>query len=715
MERAFVTIHRPEPIDRAIYERASRLRPDVRSQLLDGEIRPDALRWLDDGRFAYTTTANGERRHRLIDPAARTRTEISSAAFGMLPFWMSPQVRGAIAPHHAHELVARDNNLWLRAIDDGTEIQLTTDGEDDACYGTDVQAGNGNTSARHARPIIARWSPDGRYAITQRTIARGVRRVPMIESSPADGGKPRVEFYIESHPGDEHVPLADVFIVDTQKKTIRAVEIPSLVLTHSSPLLRHDLWWDAAGKTIYALHSSRDWRTLTLYAIDPATGTSRELLTERDTTRVRPSQQFHQVPNVRIVADDNGDTREIIWYSLRDGWGHLYLHDATSGELIRQLTSGECGVEEILRVDAAMRTIWVSMSGLVAEDPYRRTTVAVDLDRATMTLLDEDGLDHRVLVPPTAASALGYLDSASTVDTPPVVTFRNWAGEVLVELEHVDVTRLEAIGWQRPQRFVATGADGVTPIYGTLFLPPDFDPSRSYPVVDQVYPGPQVHRSEPFFTADDAEPLAALGMIGVTIDGRGTPGRCRAFHNASWRNLGAGSGLEDHVAALRELAETRPWLDLTRVGVVGHSAGGYAVTRAMELFPDFFTVGVAQSGRHDGRLTMAMILEAYDGPPDAESYARASAVEPAGDITGKLLLIHGELDRGVSLSQSLRVIDRMIAANRDVDLIVIPGDDHIYSKHLHYVERRTWDYLVRHLLGEEPPHEFAIADVAITA
>ncbi|MGC4189619.1 MAG: prolyl oligopeptidase family serine peptidase [Thermomicrobiales bacterium] len=699
-----------ELLDRAVYERAAALRPQRRDALIDRQVLPRAIAWLTDGGFIYRTTENGEPRHVLVDPHTRSHTEITSEDAGALPVWTPPAPRRPVSPAGTFELVPRDNDLWLRDLTTGDEARLTTDGSDEQPYGTDAQNGTGNTGNADIRPTIVNWSPDGRFALTQRTDVRGARRVPLLESSPADGSFPRTETYIDAYPGDEHVRLAEVYIVDTASRSIRKAAIPPLVSTHSSPLVRHDLWWDASSRTVFCLHSSRDWLALVLYAIDPETGAATELVREEDERRVRPSQQFHQKPNVAVLTDEAGTAQEIVWYSLRDGWGHLYRYDARTGGLIQQLTTGECGVEEILRVDPASRRLWIAVSGLVTEDPYRQTICTVDLDGGNLVPLTGDGLDHRALVPPSPeASALGYLDWASTVDTPPTVTFRDWSGDILVALETANLARLEATGWQRPQRFHATAADGETQVWGTFFLPPDFDPTKIYPVVDHLYPGPQRHHCLPFFFPNDAEPLAALGTVAVTMDGRGTPGRSRAFHDYSWRNVGCAGGIEDHVSALRELAQTRPWLDLTRVGTVGHSAGGFAVVRAMEIAPDFYRVGVAQSGRHDGRMVMAMIMEAYDGPPDAESYARASAVESAGDITGKLLLIQGEMDRGVPMAHSLRVAERMILANRDVEMLILPGDDHMYTRFLPYVERRTWDYLVWHLLHVEPPHEFRIA------
>ena len=423
----------------------------------------------------------------------------------------------------------------------------------------------------------------------------------------------------------------------------------------------------------------------------------------------RDSLVANQAPNVRVLTSADGVAAEVVWFSERDGWGHLYLHDAVTGKMIRQITAGPCVVQEIVHIDPDARTLLVSVSGLIADDPYRRTYCRVNLDSGGLERVTDDALNHRPLVPDPAIQP-GFIDFASTVDTPPVATVRDWSGQVIMELERAGGSSLIAIGWQAPQRFAATGADGETVIHGTLFLPPDFDPEQRYPVLDHLYPGPQDHRAMPYFGPDEIEPMVALGLVGVTIDGKGTPGRGREFNDASWRNIGGGSGLDDHVAVIRELARTRPWMDLDRVAVYGHSAGGFAATRAMELFPDVFQFGIAAAGRHDGRLVMAMIMEAYDDPADLESWARASAIEPAGDITGKLLLVQGELDHAVSIHHTYRLIDRLIAANRDFDLLVVPGDDHVFSRHGRYVERRQWDWYVRHLLHLEPPAGFAIAD-----
>ncbi|HWV22969.1 MAG TPA: prolyl oligopeptidase family serine peptidase [Thermomicrobiales bacterium] len=697
--------HRERRLNRRVYERAEQWKPGNRANLVRNMVT--SVRWLADGSgLVYTATADDGTRDVRVDFTNMSRQTISPDEASALSYRTPPCHLSAQSPDGKHTLGLTGFDLQLTDHDTGETTRLTFDGTEERSYGT---PGRPEQTGNHEIPIIAIWSPDSRYVLTQRMDYRGVRATPITESAPPDGGLPRVHQMYTPFPGDEHIPLAELMIVDANQASIVPANIPPLPCTHSTPLMRQDIWWEADSSAINLIQSSRTWQSLTLRRIEPATGASRDLVTETSDRRLRPAQMFHQKPNVRLLRDADGNPSEVIWFSERDGWGHLYLYDAATGECIRQLTRGDYVVQEILRVDQQSRIAWINISGLIEADPYRYTTCRLDLDTGKLDRLVEDSLDHRQIgLLPDAYEQPLYVDVASTVSEPPVSTLRDWDGQVVLELERADVTPFQATGWRPPERFQVAGSDGTTPIYGTIFFPPDFDPNESYPVLDHLYPGPQRYRSLPFFAEDEIEPMTAIGLVGVTVDGRGTPGRSRHFNDASWRNLGAGSGLADHVAAIRELAKTRPWMDLTRVGVFGHSAGGYAATLAMEQFPDFFTVGIASAGRHEGRMVMAMILEAYDSPDDAESWARASAVTPAGDITGKLLLVHGEMDKAVSIHHTYRVIERLIAANRDYDLLWVPGADHTLSNHEAYVERRQWDYLARNLVGAEPPPGYEI-------
>jgi len=293
------------------------------------------------------------------------------------------------------------------------------------------------------------------------------------------------------------------------------------------------------------------------------------------------------------------------------------------------------------------------------------------------------------------------------VDTPPVTVVRDWSGQELVALERADITRLEATGWTAPERFRVKAADGVTDIYGVLYKPRGFDPSQRYAVVDSVYPGPQVTRVDPCFDPGgmglDAEPLAALGFVVVALDGRGTPGRSKAFLDVSYGNLADAGSLEDHVAALQQLAESRPWMDLGRVGVMGHSGGGFAAARAVLAFPGTFHAGVALSGSHDARYIGLGWAESCDGADNPAAWERASNVEIADRLAGKLLLVHGELDDTAHAIHTLRLADALIDAGKDFELLIVPGAEHLYIDRIAYVRTRCWDFLVRSLMGVEPP------------
>jgi dipeptidyl-peptidase 4 len=617
-----------------------------------------------------------------------------------------------LSPDGALAAFVRDHDLWLRSTVDGEEHALTSDGTADRGYATNSERAPSRVRLRRLglagpRPVLS-WSPDSRRILTHRTDQRDVPPMYLVESTPPGRGRPQTHRYHYAVAGDVR-PVGEFLIVDVPSRTVVPAATEPFVFPYHSPITSNRAWWSADAMTAYHLDQSRDGHTLRLLAIDAATGEVATLIEETGATRVEATQETLGRPMVHVLAGG----RAALWYSQRDGRGHLYLYDLETGRMVRQVTAGAFAVREILHVDEAGRVAYLSVSGLVAADPYRRSLVSVGLDGGGLTRLTDDDLDHAVSAP---GHGRWFVDSASTVDTPPVTTVRGRDGAVLVELERADVARLVAAGWSPPERVRTTAADGETPIYGVLYKPPGFDPHRRYPVVDHTYPGPQTCRVRPSFEQGawgcDAEAVAALGFVVLAIDGRGTPGRDKAFHDHSYRNMGSAGALEDHVAALRELAGTRPWLDLERVGVFGRSGGGFATVRAMTMFPEVYKVGVAEAGNHDNRYYNATWTETFDGPYDPAAGARLSNTELADRLTGRLLLIHGEMDDNVPAALTLRLVDRLIAANKDFDLLIVPGAEHMFLGCDHYVIRRRWDYLVRHLLRREPP-TYRLAEIPL--
>ncbi|MFI6505483.1 DPP IV N-terminal domain-containing protein [Nonomuraea typhae] len=736
-------------LDASAYRAAEQLMRNNRGDLVHGaKVRPH---WIDGGaRFWYTVTTGAGRRFVLADPEAGTRepafdherlaaaltrasgqeADASALPLSALEFgpgtvsfrtgdglrWTCALDTYACTPAEAappagfmepaspdgrHAVFLREHNLWLRSAGDGRERALTADGEADLAYGLSPFSPTVllNKLGLPGLPPAVAWSPDSTRLLTHRTDQRRVRRTHLVRPMPEDGGEPALVTQRFAFPGDEHLPEGRLVVIDIA--TGRAVPAEStLPMPLMSPISTGHAWWAEDGTAVYFLQNTRDLRTLWLKRLDPATGEVTTLVTETGPTRVEPAQ-FGR-PMVKVLSSG-----EVLWYSQRDGWGHLYLYGGPSE---RQITSGEWAVREILHVDEAERVVYFVAAGLIAEDPYRRSVCRAALDGSGFARITGDDLDHDVTV---AAGKEYFIDSASTTNLPPVISVRGWDGAVRVELERADISRLLATGWSAPERFRAKAADGVTDVYGIVYKPHGFDPRRTYPVIDHPYPGPHANRVSAAFDSGilghEAEPIPALGFVVIALDGRGTPGRDKAFHDYSYQNYQVAGGMEDHVAALRQLAGTRPWMDLDRVGIFGLSGGGFATVRAMADFPDVYKVGVAEAGNHDNRFYHAGWGEAYDGP----DYVRSSNVEAADRIRGKLLLIHGGSDDNVHPHHTLRLAERLIALDKDVDMFIIPGAEHAFVGYEHQVSRRRWDYLVRNLLGLEPPEDYRITPTAI--
>ena len=382
------------------------------------------------------------------------------------------------------------------------------------------------------------------------------------------------------------------------------------------------------------------------------------------------------------------------------------------------------------RVDAERGWVYFTAGGREeGRDPYFRHLYRCTLDGADLTLLTPEDADHTVTFSPSGAY---FVDTYSRVDLPPVSVLRRADGTLIDTLEEADISALTEMGWRAPERFTVKARDGVTDLYGCIFRPTNFDPSRTYPVLDSIYPGPQtIHTPKAFGGGDTGgrnfwqdQALAELGFIVVTIDGMGTPYRSKAFVDVAYgAHFGEAGGLEDHIVGLRQLAARDPSLDLSRVGIYGHSGGGFASAHALLSFPDFYKVAVSSAGNHNQMGYLAGWGERYIGMPEGDNYAGQVNATLAGNLRGKLLLVHGEMDDNVHPSLTMQLADALIAANKDFDLLIIPFTNHAFfdlrwgleaadrfvSLSHPYFVRKRWDYFVTHLLGATPPPGYAIA------
>jgi dipeptidyl aminopeptidase/acylaminoacyl peptidase len=437
---------------------------------------------------------------------------------------------------------------------------------------------------------------------------------------------------------------------------------------------------------------------------DATTGKVREVMSETVATYF---ESGNGAVNWRLLARSN----EVLWTSERDGWGQLYLYDLATGKLKNEITHGEGNVSEVLHVDEAARVIYfLGMGKEAGWDPYYRALYRVNFDGTGMRLLTPEDADHEVTMSPDGR---WFVDVASTPVTPQTAVVRDDEGKVAVEVAREDISKFVAIGWKSLTPITVKARDGKTDLYGFLFKPTSFDAAMKYPVVDYVYPGPQEGScGERSFAAahGDMQSLAELGFVVVCLDGMGTAGRSKAFHDALYGDM-ADNTIPDQVAGIKQLAAKYAWIDEGRVGIYGHSGGGAATVAAMFHAPDFFKVGVAESGNYDNRVYeddwaekwVGLLKKNADGTTNYDSQASESF---AKNLKGHLLLIHGTMDDNVPPNNTLLVVDALIKANKDFDLLMVPNAGHFYGAAAAYVTRRRWDYFVRYLAGGVPPVDY---------
>ncbi|HYI16766.1 MAG TPA: DPP IV N-terminal domain-containing protein [Thermomicrobiales bacterium] len=634
------------------------------------------------------------------------------------------------SPDGKREAFVRSHNLWVREVESGEERQLTDDGER---YNDYASLPEGRTSAVSDRlsgkkiPPSAVWAPDSTKLLTHRLDQRQVSEMWLLQGHPGgDGARAVPHSYRMPLPGDAELAQAQLVIIEATTAARVDVQADPIACVAFAPPERGYAGWCSGSDRAWFTGRERGFLAASLHVIDASTGATTQIVEERGQTLTVP----HLSPTTdKPMAWVSRDGSEAIWHSQRDGWGHLYLYGA-NGQVTRQLTSGPWVVRELLHVDEDGRIAFFTASGREpGQYPYQRLLCRISVNGGEVTVLSPEDADHQVTA---SKSGRFFVDSYSRPDLPPVSVVRDRNGAVVVPLEEADISGLLTAGWHSPQRLTLKARDGVTDIHATIVRPTNYDPTRRYPVLDSIYPGPQRVQAPVGFPGPEtsaiagfwaAQSLAELGFVVVMIDGQWMPFRSKAFHDYAYANFEDGGGLPDHIAALRQLAARDPSLDLSRVGIFGHSGGGYASVKALLQHPDFFTVAVSSSGNHDQRGYMAEWGEMYLGMPDVnpDAWEAQSNLPLVANLRGKLLLVWGEMDDNVHPALTIQLIDAFIKAGKDVDMLVLPNANHGFidlvhapkdtrgnSPNNHFFLRKRWDYFVQHLLGAEPPVGYVI-------
>jgi dipeptidyl aminopeptidase/acylaminoacyl peptidase len=590
------------------------------------------------------------------------------------------------SPDGAWTAFVKDGNAFVRDKD-GKETQLTKDGKDDAAY-----------------RMLSR-SPDSRALVAFRMEPGEHKDVYLIQSSPPEGGRAVFRTRHYELPGDRFDSYELHLFDPAGGKEIKC-DVEKIDFGVPQPRWHHD------GHTFTYQKTDRGHQRFRLIEVDAVTGTARNIIDEKSPTFIWTAHT--EGVNVPHVTWLKGDT-EIIYASERDGWRHLYLIDAKDGKVKNQITKGDYVVRGVERIDEDKRQVWFRASGKnPGQDPYLNHYYRVNFDGSGLVALTEGNGDHfqgggrggprgsGAGSPQFSPDRKYLIDTYSRVDMAPVHELRRASdGGLVCKLEEADISELKSSGWEAPEVFVAKGRDGTTDIWGIIQRPPRLDPNKKYPVIEYIYAGPHgSHVPKTFSAARRFAALTELGFIVVQIDGMGTANRSKAFHDVCWHNL-KDAGFPDRILWHKAVAQKYPYYDISRVGIYGTSAGGQNSTGAVLFHGDFYKAAVSACGCHDNRMDKASWNEQWMGYPVGPQYAESSNIDHAGNLAGKLLLIVGEMDTNVPPESTMRLVDALIKAGKDFELLVVPGMGH--SDGGPYGRRRLQDFFVRHLHGVAPP------------
>lgn len=688
------------------YEHAVAMLSENTSKLIDNDIRPQ---WLPDGRLWYRSLTENRIEFKLFDPnnsnqiLANSQKDLFEKASVKLNTRIGSDME-VLSPDGQNLAFIRDWNLWIREVATGKERALTTDGIKDFGYATD------NAGWKQSdRPILS-WSPDSKKIATFQQDQRHVSNMYLVKTKI---GAPELKEWKYPIPGDSDIIRIHRVIINISKN-------PKIIKLQMNADARRgtlcddisceggfdDVAWSEDSQQLVFVSTSRDHKQENVRMANTETGEVKDIFKEIVATQYESGQG---AINWKYFSRTN----EIIWYSERSDWGHLYLYDASRGIVKNQITSGNYLVREVLNIDQKNRVIYfVGSQNEGQGNPYYRYLYRIDFNGKNLKMLTPAIGDHTVIFSPNRKY---IIDSYSQADVPPVHEVRDINGKLITSLEKTDISRLKATGWKPPTPFTVKSADGRWDLYGLLYTPKDISPEEKLPVIVNIYPGPQGGSvgSWNFQAArQDNQALAELGFVVVQIEGSCNPNRSKSFHDACYGNMGENT-LSDQISGLKQLQNKNKLLDLDNVGIWGHSGGGFATAAAMFKHPDFFKVGISESGNHDNRNYEDDWGERYIGLEtkdnnEPSNYEQQANQTFAKELKGKLLLIHGGMDDNVPPYNSYLVADALIQANKDFDFLLLPNARHGYGKDSYYIMRRRWDYFVQYLMHATPPKEYLI-------
>lgn len=587
---------------------------------------------------------------------------------------------------------SKDYNLFIRSNTTGEVKQLSKGGFKNYEYasyygwGEIIEGENGERPAHFS----VSWSPDSKWIQTFICDLRKGEKMYLLDWSIDTLYKPKLLSYYRGSPGDTNmVYMTPVFFNVATGEEIRKDEFRNVNAVSCE--------WAKEPGIAYIENQVRGYQQIDIFRFDPANKTQDRIYSETSTTNI---DNF----NSRLMSDPS----KMLLTSERDGWRQLYLLN-TKDKSLKRITGGGFYVNDIVFIDENAQTILFTASGKEAgRNPYYLHLYKIKMDGSGFMLLTPENTNHDVTVSPDGKY---FADNMSTLDQAPVFVLKDTkTGKLISELNKANIDELLAMHYRFPQAFTATGRDSVTTIYGAMWIPSNFDPSKKYPVIDQTYTGPHTYMYPRNFATSlsrSNQSLAELGFIVIAVDGLGTANRSKAFHNVSYKNMG--KNLTDHVLAIKELGRKYAWVDTSRVGIFGHSAGGYDAGHAVLEFPDFYKVSVASSADHDFRMEKDWWPEMYMGWPVDSTYNEVSNITMAGNLKGKLLIVHGGIDENVNPSATFKLAEALVKADKEFDMLIMPSQHHGYvGKYNDYFTKKKWNYFVEHLLQVKPVWEFEL-------